>query len=42
VLSDVDESKVEKPKAPGGMTGGVEYEAMMYLVRLFNLLYLPI
>jgi hypothetical protein len=33
ILSDVDEAKVEKPKAPGGMTGGVEYEAMMYLVR---------
>lgn len=32
-LVDVDEGKVEKPKAPGGMTGGVEFEAMGYLVR---------
>jgi len=33
-LGDVDEGKVEKPKAPGGMTGGVEFEAMGYLVSL--------
>jgi hypothetical protein len=32
VLAETDESKVEKPKAPGGMTGGVEFEAMAYLV----------
>jgi len=41
ILTDVDEAKVEKPKAPGGMTGGVEYEAMMYLtmhLRLVNAL----
>lgn len=31
-LSEVDERKVEKPKAPGGMTGGVEFEAMGYFV----------
>lgn len=31
-LSEVDEGKVEKPKAPGGMTGGVEFEAMGYFV----------
>lgn len=31
-LLDVDEAKVEKPKAPGGMTGGVEFEAMTYFV----------
>jgi len=31
-LSEVDEGKVEKPKAPGGMTGGVEFEAMSYFV----------
>lgn len=33
-LSEVDEGKVEKPKAPGGMTGGVEFEAMGYFVCL--------
>ena len=32
-LADTDEAKVEKPRAPGGMTGGVEFEAMGYLVR---------
>jgi hypothetical protein len=38
-LRDVDESKVEKPRAPGGMTGGVEFEAMTYMVNAFlNLL----
>ena len=31
-LLEVDEGKVEKPKAPGGMTGGVEFEAMGYFV----------
>ena len=31
-LNDTDEEKVEKPRAPGGMTGGVEYEAMAYFV----------
>lgn len=36
-LSRTDEAKVERPKAPGGMTGGVEFEAMQYLVR-FDLL----
>ncbi|CAE6371852.1 unnamed protein product [Rhizoctonia solani] len=38
-LSKVDEAKVERPRAPGGMTGGVEYEAMTYLtthLRLVN------
>lgn len=34
-LPDVDEGKVERPRAPGGMTGGVEFEAMGYLVRRF-------
>lgn len=34
VLADADEARVEKPRAPGGMTGGVEFEAMSYLVRL--------
>ena len=32
-LGDVDINLVETPKAPSGMTGGVEYEAMGYLVR---------
>lgn len=32
VLSETDETRVEKPKAPSGMTGGVEYEAMCYFV----------
>lgn len=32
-LEDVDEGKVERPRAPGGMTGGVEFEAMSYMVR---------
>jgi hypothetical protein len=31
-LDDTDEDKVEKPRAPGGMTGGVEFEAMGYMV----------
>lgn len=31
-LDDTDETRVEKPRAPGGMTGGVEFEAMGYLV----------
>ncbi|KAJ3830049.1 armadillo-type protein [Lentinula raphanica] len=30
LLSETDESRVEKPRAPGGMTGGVEFEAMNY------------
>jgi hypothetical protein len=36
VLSDTDESRVEKPKAPSGMTGGVEFEAMCYFVCSFS------
>jgi len=36
VLSETDEARVEKPRAPGGMTGGVEFEAMSYLVSLFS------
>ncbi|THH03641.1 hypothetical protein EW145_g6122 [Phellinidium pouzarii] len=31
-LDDTDEIRVEKPRAPGGMTGGVEFEAMGYLL----------
>ncbi len=26
---------MEKPRAPGGMTGGVEFEAMAYMVSVF-------
>ncbi|TFK27799.1 hypothetical protein FA15DRAFT_635109 [Coprinopsis marcescibilis] len=29
-LSETDENRVEKPKAPSGMTGGVEFEAIGY------------
>lgn len=32
VLGETDEGRVEKPRAPGGMTGGVEFEAMGYFV----------
>ncbi|KAJ8503524.1 hypothetical protein ONZ45_g10778 [Pleurotus djamor] len=41
ILHEVDEGKVEKPRAPGGMTGGVEFEAMGYFtthLRLINAL----
>jgi len=31
-LDEVDEDLVEKPVAPGGATGGVEFEAMNYVV----------
>jgi len=31
-LDEVDECLVEKPVAPGGATGGVEFEAMNYVV----------
>jgi hypothetical protein len=31
---EVDERLVEKPVAPGGATGGVEFEAMNYVVSL--------
>ncbi|KAF8656259.1 hypothetical protein AX16_002695 [Volvariella volvacea WC 439] len=30
LLHETDEARVEKPRAPGGMTGGVEFEAMTY------------
>lgn len=33
-LEDVDVKEVEGPKVPGGMTGGVEFEAMGYLVSI--------
>ncbi|KAI0052305.1 hypothetical protein FA95DRAFT_1586737 [Auriscalpium vulgare] len=37
-LKDTDEERVERPRAPGGMTGGVEYEAMGYLTTHLKLL----
>ncbi|KAF8589459.1 hypothetical protein K439DRAFT_1628687 [Ramaria rubella] len=36
-LEQTDEAKVERPRAPGGMTGGVEFEAMGYLTSHFQL-----
>ena len=36
-LGQTDQAKVERPKAPGGMTGGVEFEAMGYLVGALKL-----
>ncbi len=36
VLSETDQGRVEKPRAPGGMTGGVEFEAMSYFVSPFH------
>ncbi|KAG6853991.1 hypothetical protein C0991_011855 [Blastosporella zonata] len=38
VLCETDEAKVEKPRAPGGMTGGVEFEAMGYFTTHLKLL----
>ncbi|KAI0696293.1 armadillo-type protein [Cerioporus squamosus] len=35
-LNETDEAKVEKPRAPGGMTGGVEFEAMCYMTMHFK------
>ncbi|KAG8752387.1 hypothetical protein FRC11_008402 [Ceratobasidium sp. 423] len=37
-LPRVDEVKVERPRAPGGMTGGVEFEAMTYMTTHLRLL----
>jgi hypothetical protein len=31
-VDEVDERSVERPVAPGGATGGVEFEAMNYAV----------
>ncbi|KAG6896322.1 hypothetical protein C0992_009113 [Termitomyces sp. T32_za158] len=38
VLPETDEAKVEKPRAPGGMTGGVEFEAIGYLTTHLKLI----
>jgi hypothetical protein len=38
-LSKADEARVEKPRALGGMTSGVEFEAMSYLVCLFSFIF---
>ncbi|ORY23137.1 armadillo-type protein [Naematelia encephala] len=37
-LDEVDPALVERPVAPGGATGGVEFEAMNYVVTHFRLL----
>lgn len=37
-LQEINVDQVECPKVPGGMTGGVEFEAMGYLTSLFRLL----
>ncbi|CAL1716994.1 unnamed protein product [Somion occarium] len=37
-LDETDEGKVERPRAPGGMTGGVEFEAMSYMTIQFRLI----
>lgn len=33
-LDETDEEKAERPRAPSGMSGGVEYEAMCYMVSV--------
>jgi len=35
VLTETDEVHVEKPHAHSGMTGGVEFEAIGYLIQSF-------
>lgn len=37
-LDQVDEGMVQQPRAPGGMTGGVEFEAMTYMTSHFKFL----
>ncbi|KDN40879.1 hypothetical protein K437DRAFT_264181 [Tilletiaria anomala UBC 951] len=40
-LEEINPAEIEGPKVPGGMTGGVEFEAMTYLaahLRLMNIL----
>ncbi|KAF7332258.1 Drf-GBD domain-containing protein [Mycena kentingensis (nom. inval.)] len=38
ILAETDEGRVEKPRAPGGMTGGVEFEAMGYFTTHLKLI----
>ncbi|KAJ7261715.1 armadillo-type protein [Mycena haematopus] len=38
ILGETDEGRVEKPRAPGGMTGGVEFEAMAYFTTHLKLI----
>ncbi|KAJ7762045.1 armadillo-type protein [Mycena maculata] len=38
LLAETDEGRVEKPRAPGGMTGGVEFEAMGYFTTHLKLI----
>ncbi|KAJ6624077.1 armadillo-type protein [Mycena sp. CBHHK59/15] len=38
ILSETDEGRVEQPRAPGGMTGGVEFEAMGYFTTHLKLI----
>ncbi|KIY64986.1 hypothetical protein CYLTODRAFT_438015 [Cylindrobasidium torrendii FP15055 ss-10] len=37
ILTETDEGRVEKPRAPGGMTGGVEFEAVGYFTTHMKL-----
>ncbi|KAF9560498.1 hypothetical protein CPC08DRAFT_735855 [Agrocybe pediades] len=37
ILSETNENGVERPRAPGGMTGGVEFEAMGYFTTQLKL-----
>ncbi|KZT67964.1 hypothetical protein DAEQUDRAFT_751505 [Daedalea quercina L-15889] len=37
-LDETDEEKAERPRAPSGMSGGVEYEAMCYMGTHFKYL----
>ncbi|KAJ7067210.1 armadillo-type protein [Mycena amicta] len=38
ILAETDEGRVEKPRAPGGMTGGVEFEAIGYFTTHLKLI----
>ncbi|KAH9481746.1 GTPase-binding protein rid1 [Psilocybe cubensis] len=38
VLGETNENSVERPRAPGGMTGGVEFEAMGYFTTHLKLI----
>lgn len=41
-VDEVDERSVEKPVAPGGATGGVEFEAMNYAVSIPEAVFLNV